>query len=254
MQARRNFSMISVLLLPMAGLGFWEFIVYVFALPPYVLPAPSRVFGLMTRAYPALFGHMLVTLSEILLGLLVAFGIAFFLAVLIFYSKDLERALYPWLIASQAVPIFAIAPLLIFWFGHGLGPKIAVAALIAFFPMVVNIVDGLRTVDADLVNLFRTLQAREAQIFLKLRIPAALPFIFSGVKIGVVVSTIGAVFGEWVSSTAGLGYYMFVANSQLNFEKLFAAIFWLAAMGLGLFGLISLIEHQMLKWRRVVNV
>lgn len=247
----RPSSIASVLLLPVVGLGIWELIVHLFAIPPYVLPVPSRVFNLMARAYPSLFGHMLVTLSEILLGLVIASVIAFFLAILIFYFKALERALYPWLIASQAVPIFAIAPLLILWFGHGLGPKVAVAALIAFFPMVVNAVEGLRAVDADLVNLFRTLRARETQILLKLRLPAALPFLFAGAKIGVVVSTIGAVFGEWVSSTAGLGYYMFVANSQLNFEKLFAAILWLAALGLGLFGLISLIEYRMLRWRRV---
>jgi len=234
---------------PALGFGVWELIVRLFSIPHYVLPAPTEVFGLIARAYPALFGHFVVTLSEVVLGLFVAFVVAFLLAVAIFYSKVLEKALYPWLIASQAMPIFAVAPLLILWFGLGIGPKVIVTALIAFFPMVVNIVDGLRATDQDLVRLFRTLQAKEAQIFFKLRLPAALPFVFSGLKIGVVVSTIGAVFGEWVSSTAGLGYYMFIANSQLNLEKLFAALFWLAALGLGLFGLVSLFERRILRWR-----
>jgi ABC-type nitrate/sulfonate/bicarbonate transport system permease component len=246
---RRATTQLSLLLLPALGLGLWELVVRVWTIPPYVLPAPSAVFKLMAHAYPALAQHTLVTLSEILLGLGLALGVSFPLAVAIFYSKALERLLYPWLIASQAVPVFAIAPLLVLWFGLGIGSKVAVTALIAFFPLVVNAVDGLRSVDPDFVKLFHTLRASEWAIFWKLRVPAALPFLLSGLKIGVVVSTIGAVFGEWVSSTAGLGYWMFLANAQLNLEKLFAAILWLATLGLGLFSLISLLERLLLRWR-----
>jgi ABC-type nitrate/sulfonate/bicarbonate transport system permease component len=170
-------------------------------------------------------------------------------AGLLFYSKPLERLLYPWLVASQAVPVFAIAPLLVLWFGLGLGPKVATVALIAFFPIVVSAVDGLRGVDPDLVRLFRAMEASEWQTFRKLRLPAALPQLLSGLKIGAAVGPIGAVFGEWISSTAGLGYVMFVANAQLNLEKLFAALMGLAVLGLGLFGSVSLLERILLRWR-----
>ena len=172
------------------------------------------------------------------------------LAFLIFHSTTMERTLYPLIVASQTIPVFAIAPLLIVWFGYGLLSKVVMATLIVFFPIVVNTVDGLRSVDQDIVNLMRILKASRWQILWKVRIPGALPFIFSGIKIGVAVSVIGAVIGEWVGSQAGLGFLMIHANAQLRIDLIFAAIVYLSVMAIGLFALTSFVEWLALPWRR----
>jgi ABC-type nitrate/sulfonate/bicarbonate transport system permease component len=221
------------------------------SVPRYILPAPSRVAGTILSKQSLLFGHTLVTLGEIGAGFALALIVGVGLAVLLFHFSILERAVYPFIIASQTIPVFAIAPLLIVWFGYGIIPKVIMAAIIVFFPIVVNTVDGLRSADEDAVNLLRIMKANRLGILVKVRFPAALPFIFSGAKIGVAVSAIGAVIGEWVGSTRGLGYLMIHANAQLQIDLIFAAIFYLSVMAVGLFGLFSLIEWLSLPWRRV---
>ena len=229
----------------------WEVAVRLLSVPHYILPAPSRVINTILAKQGLLLGHTLVTLGEIGVGFLIALVVGVGLAILLFHSSILERAIYPFIIASQTVPVFAIAPLLIVWFGYGLMPKVVMAALIVFFPIVVNTIDGLKSADQDTVNLLRIMKASRLSILLKVRLPSALPFIFSGAKIGIAVSTIGAVIGEWVGSTRGLGYLMIHANAQLQIDLIFAAIFYLSIMAVGLFGLFSLIEWLALPWRRV---
>lgn len=233
----------------LAVLGIWETSVHIFTIPRYILPPPSKIVVTVFVEHEQLLKHTLVTLEEMLLGFVLAVSIGIPLAVLMFEFPVLERAFYPYIIGSQTVPVFAIAPLLALWFGFGIASKVVMAALIVFFAIVLNTLDGLKSTDPDTINLFRILRATRWQILWKVRIPSALPFIFSGAKIGVSISTIGAVIGEWVGAKAGLGYLMLYANGQLQVSLVFAAIFCLTLLGLGLFGLMTLLERYVMPWR-----
>lgn len=228
----------------------WEWGVRAYAVPFYILPSPSRIAGLLVAERTLLLTQASVTLAEVLCGFAVAFVVGVGLALAIFSSRTIERAVYPLIIASQTVPVFAIAPLLIVWFGYGMVSKVAMAALIVFFPIVVNTVDGLRAADRDTVNLLVILGATPAQIIWKIRAPAALPFVFSGTRIAVATSVIGAVIGEWVGATQGLGFLMIHANAQLHVDLVFAAIVTLSLTAMGLFLAVSVIEWAALPWRR----
>ena len=231
-------------------LAGWEAAVRVFGVPFYILPAPSRIAGVLVADHALLFGEAAVTLGEVLLGFAIAFVVGVVLALAIFSSRTVERAVYPLVIASQTVPVFAIAPLLVVWFGYGMLSKIVMAALIVFFPIVVNTVDGLRAADPDMVNLLKILGAGPGQIVRRVRVPAALPFVFSGTRIAIATSVIGAVIGEWVGSTRGLGYLMIHANAQLHVDLVFAVILYLSVMATALFWTVSLVEWVALPWRR----
>ena len=237
-------------LLLAAILGLWEWGVRAFGIPFYILPAPSRIATVLVTERALLASEAAVTLFEIFLGFGIAFIVGIGLALLIFASRTVERAVYPLVIASQTVPVFAIAPLLIVWLGYGMLSKVAMAALIVFFPIVVNTVDGLRAADPDIINLLLILGATPAQVLVKLRAPAALPFVFSGIRIAVATSVIGAVIGEWVGASQGLGFLMIHANAQLHIDLVFAAITVLSVMAVGLFLAVSGIEWLVLPWRR----
>ena len=230
-------------------LAMWEGAVLLFDLPHYILPAPSRIGAAFCSHFPSLLYHASVTLAEIVLGLLLGGLGGFALAVAVFYSPILERALYPLIIASQMVPVFAIAPLLIVWMGYGLWPKATVAALIGFFPVVVNASDGLRAPNQESVELFRSLGATRWQIFWKLRFPASLPTLFAGLKVAVTLCVVGATIGEWVGAYRGLGYLMLQSNALLRVDLVFAAILALSILGLFLFGALRIIERRVLHWR-----
>ena len=163
-------------------------------------------------------------------------------------SRVLERSVYPIVIASQTVPIIAIAPLLLIWVGYGLTPKIIIVALICFYPIAVNTVDGLKATDPDMINLLRTLGASRWQIFTKLQIPTSLPFMFSGIKIGVSVSVIAAVIGEWVGASEGLGYLITYSQPLFLTARVFAAIIVLSVMGIGLFAVSYISERIIMPW------
>lgn len=242
----------------------WEGAIRAFHIPDYLLPAPGAIFQAISARFDLLWQNTSVTLEAIALGFAISLVSGLALGILIFYSPTLEKALYPLLIASRNVPLFTIAPLLVVWLGFDLLPKIALAVIIAFFPIVVNTYDGLRAVDPDLVNLMRTLQANRWQILQKVRLPGALPFIFSGVKLGLVYSVLGAIFAEmvvggqkWTPSgdiPGGLGYWIRNATNFGHLDLAFAMVFWLAGLSLILFGLVVLLERWMLRWRRVERV
>ncbi len=231
-----------------ALVGGWEAYAVLFDVPRWLLPRPSVIAQELVTRRSMLLGHTWVTLEEVLLGFSVALSGGVVLATMIAYSRTLERSLYPLVIASQTIPIIAIAPLLLIWIGYGIGPKIIVVALIAFFPIVVNTVDGLKAVDGDMVNMMRTLGASQWQIFTKIQVPNSLPFFFSGVRVAMAVSVIGAVIGEWVGSSKGLGYLMIRSKPQFLTERVFAAIFILAVMGIGLFLVVGAVERYLLPW------
>jgi len=228
--------------------GIWEATVRLVNVAFWLLPPPSAIFGELYFSRGLLWNHTLVTLAEVLLGFAVAFGSGVLLAVGIAFSRLIEKSLYPFVIASQTIPIIAIAPLLLIWVGYGITPKIIVVALIAFFPIVVNMVDGLKAVDLDMVNMMRTFGASRWQIFTKLQVPTSLPYLFSGIKIAGAVSVIGAVIGEWVGASQGLGYLMTRSIPQFQTDRVFAAIFILTFMGVALFTLITMAERITVPW------
>ena len=241
---------IAPMLIVLLALGAWELCVRLFEIRAWLLPAPSAIAVALVQDAGLLLRHSWVTLEEVLVG----FGVALFcgvtLGVAIALSRTVERSLYPFVIASQTIPIIVIAPLLLIWFGYGLTPKIIVVALIAFFPLAVNTVDGLKAVDPDTVSLLRTLGANRLQILVKAQLPSALPYLFSGARVAVAVSVIGAVIGEWVGSSEGLGYLMIRSKPQFLTERVFAAIALLSAMGVGLFVLVGVVERIAIPWSR----
>lgn len=224
-------------------LGLWEAIVRLLRLPPFVLPPPSQIFLTFGRDFSLLLYHAEVTVLEVGMGLGIGTLMGIALAVLAFYVRPLGRALTPFLVSSQVIPVFAVAPLLVLWFGFGLWPKIAVATMIVFFPVAVNFLDGLRSLSPELVEFFQALGASEARIFWMVRAPGALPFLFSGLRVGVTLALVGATIGEWVGASRGLGYLMIQANARLRLDRVFAAILALTLLGLGLFWAVGLGER-----------
>ena len=241
-------SWVPAALIVFVLLGLWEGFVRLWAVPKWLLPAPSVIAMTLVVSRELLLDHTLVTFVEVVVGFALSLLCGVLLACGIATSRTLERALYPFVIASQMVPIIVIAPLLLVWVGYGLTPKVIVVALTAFFPIVVNMVDGLRSVDPDVVNLLRTMGASRWQIFVKVQVPTSLPFLFSGLRVAMAVSVIGAVIGEWVGSSQGLGYLMIRSKPQFLTERVFAAIVMLTVMGVALFVLVGVIEKLAIPW------
>lgn len=219
--------------------------------PQYILPDPPTVFSTLADDWGAVLATDTAnTVKEFVLGFLVGIGFGFFLAVLMAHLRVARRGLYPILIASQAVPIIAIAAPLTIWLGFGIWPKLVIVTLIVFFPVVVNVLDGLTTVDKDLINLARSMGASPARIFWHIRLPATLTPLFSALKLGAVFGVSGALFGEWVATTTpGLGTYLLEQNSRLDTAGVFAAIFLLAIIGIGGFLIVAGLEKLATPWR-----
>lgn len=235
-----------VIVLLIAG---WEIGVRIEGTPRWFLPKPSDVGRELVDSHALLWRHTVTTLQEMLVGLALAFVLGITLAIVIAGSRVAERALYPLVIASQAVPIIALAPILLVWFGYGLTPKVIVVVLTCFFPIVVATVSGLQAVDTDAIALLRTMGAGRWQIMRIVRIPSALPSLLAGTRIAAAWSVIGAIVGEWVGASAGLGYLMTRSASQFQTPRLYAAVVIAAALGIGLFALVSLVERFALPWQ-----
>ena len=229
-------------------LGAWQAYTELADISPLLLPSPWAV-AVSVVDNAALFArNAVVTLQEILLGFVLGAAAGVALAVLLTYSRLAERAVYPWLVASQMVPIVAVAPILVVWFGFTIVPKVVVVALVCFFPVVVNTTDGLKSVDPEMVRLMRTLGMSRLRIMRSVRVPSALPYVFSGLKVAMALSVIGVVFGEWVGSSEGLGYLMLALNNQLATTELFGAVLVLSLMGISLFFLVGLVERLVIPW------
>lgn len=226
----------------------WEALVRVFSLPGYLLPAPTAVFDKLWTLRGRLFDHTLATLYEVFAGFVLAVVVGIVLATLIAHSKFLAEALYPLLVISQVTPQVAVAPLLVIWFGHTDVPKILIAFLVAFFPMVVNTSAGLLRVDPDLVDMMRGLRASRWRIFLMIRLPNALPYIFAGMRISITLAVIGAVVGEFVAGDKGLGYVVTTGTANTDTALTFAAITILATLGIVLFWIVGVLRRFVLPW------
>jgi NitT/TauT family transport system permease protein/putative hydroxymethylpyrimidine transport system permease protein len=243
-------SVLAPLALLAAAAGAWEMVARLGWVEDYLLPAPSEVAEALWVDRGLLFPDAWVTAQEVLLGFALATAVGLALAVALHLSAVLRRALYPLVVASQAVPVMVIAPVLVIWFGFGMGPKLIVIALVCFFPLVVNTLDGLRSVDASQVKMLRTLGASRFDLLRRLELPASLPYAFSGAKIAVAVAVIGAVFGELVGSDAGLGHAIQVGTAQLLTARVFAAVLLLSAMAIALFALVAALERLLIPWSR----
>lgn len=230
----------------------WELAVYLNNTPRWMLPAPSDIARSFRDDWSMLMMHTRVTLTEVLIGFGIAVAAGLLTGVAIDSSRIIERALYPLLIASQTIPMVVLAPLFLIWFGYGLLPKVLITALVAYFPLAVNTVDGLKSTDRELLKLMVSMGASKWQVFRLAKVPSALPLIFSGARISVAFSVIGAVFGEFVGARAGLGYLMDRSAPQFETPRVFASIVILAVMGVSLFLFVSLIERIALPWRRYI--
>lgn len=241
---------LAPLLLIALLLAVWEVAVRLTDTPRWLLPPPSDVARSLVVDRHILFPNALVTLWEVLIGFALALTSGITLGIAIYRSPLIERVFYPIVIASQTIPIPALAPLLLIWFGYGLLPKVIVTALVGFFPIVVNTVEGLRSADRDVVNLLRSFGASRGAVFRLAIFPSSLPAIFTGARIAVAICVIGAVFGELVGAKAGLGYLMTRAIAQFETARLLAAILLLSIMGTALFAAVGVIERHALPWRK----
>ena len=239
---------LTVLVL-MIVVAAWEFGVRISGIPNYLLPTLSEsVLTAFTEAEETLIPAALLTLEEALWGLLAATIVGVTIGVASAESRTFERAVMPYVVASQAVPMLAIAPLLIMWFGFGMAPKVIATALICFFPIVVNTYAGMRSIERDIGNLMTSLQATRLQVLIKVKFPAAVPFIFAGFKNAVVFAVIGALVAEWVGATGGLGPVIMVALGGFETPLVFAAILYIVTMSIALFVITTVIERGVNLW------
>ena len=229
-------------------LGAWELYARLGPLDPLILPAPDQIASSLWHDRGLLWDNLRVTGGEVLLGIVVAVVAGVACAVAIHLFLTLRRAVYPLLVASQTIPIVIVAPLLIAWFGYDLTPKLAIVALICFFPVTVTTLDALASVDPDAVKLMRTLDASRWQVFRRLEAPSALPGLLSGTKIAVAVAVIGAVLAEQAGSSDGLGHLLLQAIPQLETPRAYAAVVLLSALALVLFGALTLAERLVVPW------
>jgi len=230
--------------------GIWQAYIEVKDLSPLVLPGPLRVLQALEEMFRTgfIWVHLRITLTEIILGFLLgsAFGIG--LGVLLVQSQVVMRIANPYIIASQAAPKLALAPIFALWFGFGMAPKIFITALIVFFPLLENTVRGLGQVDADKLDLFRVLRANRRQTFVKLRLPNAMPFIFTGMRVGIVLAVVGAVVGEYVGANRGLGALIIASQGNFKTSEMFAVIVVLTVIGVLLYRVVEFVEWIYLRW------
>lgn len=247
---RERPEIVLVPLLFVVVTGLWEAAIRLFEVPIYLFPAPSNIFhALVDRLGSGLYiEHAFYTLSEAMLGFLAAAVAGISIGSVIAQFRVVEKTLYPYLIAIQTTPKIAIAPLFIMWFGFGMTSKVIIAAIISFFPILVNVIAGLRSTDVQRIELMRSLRASRWQIFCMVKLPSALPMIFAGLQIGVIFSILGAIVGEFVGSNAGLGNLILQMNFNLDTAGVFGALVCLSAMGITLHLIMQRIQKRLLFW------
>jgi len=229
----------------------WEVIARVRAVPEYILPLPSSIAEAVVKNYPLLITHSSATIYAATIGLALAIVIALFLGVLMHRFKKIKKIIYPLLVASQTIPIIALAPIIMIWFGLGLLPKVLIVALVCFFPLVINIAEGLANVDQDLLELMQVMGANTWETFKNIQLPSILPYFFSGLKISATYSVMGAVIGEWLGGNSGLGVYMLRTMHTFSTSSLFAAILMVVVLSFGFFKLVELMERIFMPWKKI---
>jgi len=237
------------------GLLAWGLFARLSGLPRFILPSPMDVWTRLLKSLGdgSLLYHTSVTLLEITLGMLVGVTSATVLGYILAKSRSLEKILSPYLVACQAIPIVAIAPLLVIWLGHGITSKVVICALIVFFPVLVNTIVGVRAVPLALYDMMNSLRASRWQVMSKLELPASMPILLGGLRIGATLSVIGAIVGELVDAKEGLGYLLKVGDFQYDTSMVFVAVIMLVTLALGLYGIVTLLEKRFLKWQQTTS-
>jgi ABC-type nitrate/sulfonate/bicarbonate transport system, permease component len=241
---------VLVPLIFVVGVSMWEFLTAALKVPAYILPPPSKIVSALVGHVqtPTFWENLGVTLQEIAIGYVIAVVVAFALGILISQVRIIEKAVLPYIVAFETIPKIALAPLFLIWFGFGLLSKIVMTAFISFFPILINVIEGLRSVDADKLEMMRSLGATKYQIFLKLRLPNAAPFIFAGLDLGIIFAVIGAVVGEFVGAKAGLGYQMLQYNYDFNVASMFAMLIVLSLLGIIGHTIVRLLKRKFAFW------
>ncbi len=235
-----------------AGLVFtvvWEVLCRLLSIQEYILPSPSAILIALVEHFPLMLPHIGVTLFTALIGFLLSIVVAALFSLVMDLLPPLRRALYPYIVVSQTVPIIFIYPLFLIWFGFGLTAKVVVVVLVCFFPIAVSLTDGLQHTDPELIDLYRSMRATPLQIFLQVRLPGALAALFSGLRIAATYSVMGAVIGEWLGAKAGMGVYMIRSYKTFNTPRVFAAILVVVVVSLGVVALVSAAERILLSWK-----
>jgi len=227
----------------------WQLLVVVTGAPPYILPGPGKVAAAWVEQWLLILDNAALTLAEIVLGLVLGTALGCLSAMTMAYFRPARRWLLPVLVVSQAIPVFALAPMLVLWLGYGMASKVAMATLIIFFPVTTAFHDGLRRTDPGWLDLARTMNAGRWAVLRHVRIPAALPALASGLRVAAAVAPIGAVVGEWVGSSAGLGYLMLHANARMQVDVMFAALATLALLSLALYFSVDGLLRRVLPWQ-----
>ena len=241
-----------ITLIFLGGIALWQLIVMIGKYPSFILPTPGEVGQELLRSIqtPAFWGHVATTWVAVLAGLFGGAALAIVLGYVLAKSPIMNSIVSPIVVASQAIPIVAIAPLLAIWFGYGITPKIVTSLLIVFFPILISVVAGLRSVEPNLRDLMLSLQASRRQMFTKLEVPSALPMVLSGLKVGATLAVIGAIVGEFVNSDRGLGFLIKQGTGEYNTARTFAALIALVIMALIMYGSVALLERKCLAWRK----
>lgn len=244
---KNNLFLISLLILI---IGF-EIIIRILKIPRYILPTPTSIILALYNQKEILFKHSLVTLFEALTGFFLSIIFALIIGGIVYPFKKIKKMLYPYLLISQTIPLIAIAPIILIWFGFGIMPKILIVILICTFPILLNFLGGLEEIDQDILDLFQVMGASKKYIFFKVILPSSLPNFFSGIKISATYSIMGAVIGEWLGAKSGLGIYMTRAISSFKTDYLFASIIVVVVLSLGIFKVIEYIEKSAMPWKKV---
>ncbi len=226
----------------------WEVSAHVFKIPKYILPPPTVIWADLMKRYPRMIDAAMATTSEIVLGFLIAIVVSIPLAVIVSYSRPIERAIFPILIALQIIPKIAIAPLFIVWFGFGLMPKLLLVFLLSFFPILVSSITGLKSVPRDILDLARSTGSSELMVFRKIRLPHSLPSIFTGLKVAATLATTAAIVAEFVASDRGLGYMLLEFNGNLETGMVFATVIGLSLIGIILYAMVEFVERKIVSW------
>ena len=228
----------------------WQVIVDGGVVPRFMLPSPTDVIAALAEDWPLIWSHAATTLTEAALGLTIGVALGFVIAVLMDTFEAFFLAMQPLITISQTVPTVAIAPLLVLWLGYGIVPKVVLIVLTTFFPVAVSLVGGFRSVDADVVDLMRTMRASRLQLFWYAKLPAALDQLFSGLRISATYAIVSAVIAEWLGGMSGLGVYMTRVRKSFAYDRMFAAILVVSALSLALIAFVSLIERVSMPWKR----
>lgn len=227
------------------AIGLWQAVVSVTGVPPFILPSPGKVLDTLVSSRELIAGHAMITMTEVVAGLIAGSALGFATALHLMVSPTARKLLMPIMVFSQAIPVFALAPVLTLWLGYGIWSKIVMTILIIYFPVASSFLDGLQRVEPGYLDLSRTMRATPNQVLTRIRLPAALPSFGSGLKLAAVYAPIGAVIGEWVGASGGLGYLMLLANGRAKIDLMFAALFVLAVFTIGVHALVSLLAGWM---------